>query len=1532
MSDIRWNSIRAIGGSQWDGFEELCAQLARRESPADSDFIRTGSQDAGVECFCVLSNGHEWGWQSKFFTVALRETQWSQLDKSVVKALESHPNLKRYFVCVPRDRSDGRRPGITTELDRWNDRVRQWRRWAADRDMDVEFVWWGSSELTERLTDTEHAGRVEFWFGDMTRFSEGWFQSRIDEAVESAGPRYTPEVNIDLSVAERLRLFGREAEALNFIKTDTKEIRDAFRLLRPRKDRDAVFAEQIGFDKLAEADVAIRAALQRLAAPPHTNLEIGQLIEEIDVALEQVDGSLSLLSSWESGSVPEPGTVPSGREGRKDRNNDTRSLLYNLSRALSGARAHLQRADALVNGNLLILTGEAGIGKTHLLCDVARQRVGSGMPTVLLTGQRFLTKEAPWIQALQQLDLTNLRGEDFLGALEAAAQMANSRALLMIDAINEGEGPDIWPAHLGSFVQQVNRSPWIACVISVRSPYRDIVIPEQVRAKAVTITHAGFADRPYEAAKAYFEHYGLNLPSTPLLQPEFENPLFLKLLCQGLRGRGFRALPRDQYGVSEVFDGLLEDVNARLAKRLDYNPDDRAVHSALSALAAIFAEQKVRWMPQREAVKVANVLDSSGGFSTSLYRALVSEGLLLENPDFSDPKRKGKIVSIAYERFADHLIAQHLIESHVDKGDPAEAFQPDGRLAFLADSDNFVWRGVLEALCIQVPQKLDLELPEIMPTLFESQWACSAFLSSLTWRSSQGHTDGEERQFIEMLRRDSGVNRGDVFDTLLKVATFPDHPLNADYLHKFLQRWSMPDRDARWSVYLHESYGLGEGGPVDRLLDWTAALSVEARDSLESDVVELAATTLAWMLSTSNRFVRDRATKGLAWLLTGRLEETARLVERFHEIDDPYVVERVYAVAYGVASRCHERAEIEVLATVVYESVFADGEAPPHILLRDYARGVVERALHLGADIGVEKALVCPPYQSTWPEIPSENELARLTPRWQDETLTRWDPEQSRNRVRRSVMDDDFAFYVIGTNHRQSDWLALPRTTERFQSPEQRMAALEVSLAESTKGTLEELARAETAVRLVEFSGPPVRWGLDDENFEEDEEEVRAWEAERDQANKKAELLLAEALALLKEDEMKEFLSIREASLAGKPMFDLNIIQRYVLGRVFDLGWTVELFGRFDRSVGEFRGRNADKPERIGKKYQWIAYHEILAYISDHFQYHERFGDRLSDSNYQGPWQISVRDIDPTVSLASQASGREVMGERTPWWRREAYSAWTELPDKERWLERMSDIPSLESLVRVREHPNGASWINVRLTPTWRQPIPPGFESHEVAHREVWLHATGYFIPTQGADDFLDWAQRADFWNHWMPEPYSEYQLFIGEHGWGPAFQDIHGSAIEGSTPTSPSGRVSPTAVRIAAFEYNTRCDEYDCSTEERSTLHVPHPDFIEKLNLRWSGGRAEFLDQGGKVAAFDPMSTRGESGSLLFREDLLGEYLDGENLALIWTVIGEKRALKPDPSLPWDGSSRFSGAYRYTSGGLEGAVEIKTDPPSSGT
>lgn len=128
--NIDWKAIRPMNGSRACGFEELCAQLAEVERPPGSCFERKGIPDAGVECYAVLPDGSEWGWQAKYFD-GLGNSQWSQLDDSVKTALEKHPRLVRYFICVPLDRSDARIGGRRSARQRWDDHVQKWMDWVS---------------------------------------------------------------------------------------------------------------------------------------------------------------------------------------------------------------------------------------------------------------------------------------------------------------------------------------------------------------------------------------------------------------------------------------------------------------------------------------------------------------------------------------------------------------------------------------------------------------------------------------------------------------------------------------------------------------------------------------------------------------------------------------------------------------------------------------------------------------------------------------------------------------------------------------------------------------------------------------------------------------------------------------------------------------------------------------------------------------------------------------------------------------------------------------------------------------------------------------------------------------------------------------------------------------------------------------------------------------------------------------------------------------------------------------------------------
>ena len=115
LPDIDFNLIRSHRGNQANAFEELCCQLAGDEllSPTCVRFTRKGpGGDGGVECFAVLSDGTETGWQVKYYWDVANAIR--SLDESLSQALIKHPKMTQFIVCLPFDLSDSRKTGTIT--------------------------------------------------------------------------------------------------------------------------------------------------------------------------------------------------------------------------------------------------------------------------------------------------------------------------------------------------------------------------------------------------------------------------------------------------------------------------------------------------------------------------------------------------------------------------------------------------------------------------------------------------------------------------------------------------------------------------------------------------------------------------------------------------------------------------------------------------------------------------------------------------------------------------------------------------------------------------------------------------------------------------------------------------------------------------------------------------------------------------------------------------------------------------------------------------------------------------------------------------------------------------------------------------------------------------------------------------------------------------------------------------------------------------------------------------------------------------
>src|ERR1017187_9143909 len=173
----------------------------------------------------------------------------------------------------------------------------------------------------------------------------------------------------------------------------------------------------------------------------------------------------------------------------------------------------------------------------------------------------------------------------------------------MIDALNEGEGRAMWGRALAGFLTRVARYPWVGVVVSVRESYEETIVPRaMIGTKLVRVSHRGFYGAEACAATHFFGYYGIVAPTIPPLHPEFSNPLFLRLFCQGLRNLGYRQLSPGLGGLTAVFAFFLDSVNEKLARKefLDFDPEDRIVQTCVEQTAEAMATAQQQWLPRNQ--------------------------------------------------------------------------------------------------------------------------------------------------------------------------------------------------------------------------------------------------------------------------------------------------------------------------------------------------------------------------------------------------------------------------------------------------------------------------------------------------------------------------------------------------------------------------------------------------------------------------------------------------------------------------------------------------------------------------------------------------------------------------------------------------------------------------------------------------------------------------------------------------------------------------------------------------------------------
>lgn len=884
-----------------DAFELLVCRLARLE-PVTGEFrsLYSAGGDGGVEAYWLLPTGKKIGYQAKYFP---KDVDWTQIYDSVHTALTQHPDLEQYIIALPRDFTGKRaaRGGTSTEgmWGTWDEWKAEWNTLAASKGLTVEFIPWTAFEVERRLETPAAAHLIPFFFTDTRVLADEWMDRWLRRTTDDLHARYSPDEHVDTASLHAFDVIYRRTNVVS--------------------DLDAVFAHAHAADVRAAAALAPVGTIAEdaIVSVEKAICEFLPLRSAVHAPLPQSWPVCQWLKTWymttrQMMDMMRP--IETGKCDRALRERVAEMLhVYSLLglEVFAGPWAHLLPIDG---ARAALFLGRAGGGKSHALARAASVARASGAPVIHLLGQHFRDHD-PRVSLLKHLELSHWQFEDFLSALDLAAEMAKTRALLVIDALNEGDGLQVWPHHLRSFIRDINAHERIDLVVSCREEYLPFIIAEsddllarphlypddqgrvhdcEPLGKLVAVRVDGFRGtlEREQAMQRYMDAKGIARPTAPVLDDQFFNPLFISSVCRSMAKAGVTVFPRGLHGSSEMFTFVLDTKAKALGTPYDRSPQVlAALVAALGSLARSMVARRTDSVPMADAVRLVDDAFAAMPLTNRSWVGVLEGSDILRRDIEGGAARAlpltapNEVIRFSFQRLQDHLIARELASQC---GDIEDAFRQGGELAFLVERTvnkekepllrpAKPWVGVLGALWSIVAETQGKELYDAGSFFAENKHYyledfCPLFRASIRERRGEAFTP-RTWQLLHILWENEPDER---LAIVLSMSCVPDHAWNARFLADNVLPMPIDKWKAAWARYFGGDRSAARGRAME-IAEWATQVNPATSDA---EVISLAALTLACVCEAPHEKLREQVAAGLANLFKAGPQVKAGLLAR----------------------------------------------------------------------------------------------------------------------------------------------------------------------------------------------------------------------------------------------------------------------------------------------------------------------------------------------------------------------------------------------------------------------------------------------------------------------------------------------------------------------------------------------------------------------------------------------------------------------------------------------------------------------------
>lgn len=952
-TDISWESFSVnnpdVRGIHFK-FEDLCRQLFCKEKLSNNRLLHSNPNNPGLEAEPVFDEANnKWiGFQAKYFDNSVKYNEIKHSAELIVKHYRGKVE-QVYLYCNKPLKSES---------------LYETNKILDDAGIKLELI--TDNAILDLVRDYPALG---FYYFDTQIFDFDWFKKHSEEMFDELGERFNRNFNVDTKLSKELLLFVHEE----------KEI-DAFNQKKENALNEIINCDIKNIESCSCLTNLKRAAINLQDVKATENIEdwnrilAGPVKEYSTFYSNEIGKKYTELEKWRRISYDPKHTACSQADQMCY---ELDVVIHKLEFVFEQAKKVLvyDKEKRILHNKEMIISGNAGAGKTQLLANIVKNLFSKNRIALLLDAGMYYTDEPIQTQIIKNLRI-NCSFESLIDILDVIGEKDGYIVPVLIDAINETWNRKLWKDGLGPIIDKVNQTSNVRLILSFRTEYKEALLSDSIidminHGRILNEECNGFEDNSFLAARKFLDYYGI--PFTPLeyFGYEISNPLFLTLYCKTYNG--------EEVGLPELFERLINHADKTIYKRLEKELRGIGITEDVSLLkplveeivATMYSDRK-RSITRESLCKLAywNQYRLS---SVGIINQLVKENVL------QCSIRDGiETYRFTYDRMNDYFFAKQIIIANDNKEAIYNVIKDD----LLVIKDGFIhkeWNvDIFINICALYAEKFNEECIDVIDSLKDKEDELSVlyhYINSFQWRNHKFISKDLFRQYIG---KDDYYLEA-TWKTLIINSVKENNPLNADCLHEILSSYTLAKRDYLWTTYINSFSSEDRVFQLIKMYDKGESLDVNSDKK-----VELLLTLFGWLLTSSNRCLRDYTSKAMIEILKNHFSLCKRILEKFSTIDDPYIIQRLYGIVFGVCCKrgASNAKEFQLLAEYVFKAIFDKEKVYPDILLRDYARLIIELYLfenpHYNGCIVRNK--IIPPYKSDpIPQIEDQHYLDKKT-------------------------------------------------------------------------------------------------------------------------------------------------------------------------------------------------------------------------------------------------------------------------------------------------------------------------------------------------------------------------------------------------------------------------------------------------------------------------------------------------------------------------------------------------------------------------